>query len=299
MSATSLDPGRRRHMAAAGFVTLLVLSVFWPSPVVSINRLWLHRAIDVDELSFLGRQAPEWDVVFWCIAGLFALAILQSGQWERRDFAEPFRLLRRLRITIPRRFPVAALIAVFAVAFTWRFLDGPLIGFAEMLQSDTTEDIVRIMNRFGGGANPGLIVAFFFIAGVAYRYRSWWTAAMVMALAGLSAGLLAQIIKKLVGRSRPELWIGTMQFTRDAASSFPSGHTVGAFALAGALALAVRSRFLSSVAFLLATAVGLARIFAFRHWPSDVMASSFLGLAAAWLCSAAVTRLTKEDQTRP
>src|SRR5687768_12377010 len=89
----------KRRYAAAAFITLLILSVFWPSPVVSINRLWLGETIAVDELSFLGRQAPSWDVVFWCIAGLLLLAIVHSG--EGRDVGEPVRQLRAFRIERP------------------------------------------------------------------------------------------------------------------------------------------------------------------------------------------------------
>ena len=77
----------KRRYAAAAFITLLILSVFWPSPIVSANRLWMHERLAVDELSFLGRESPSWDVVFWCIAGLLLIAILHSA--EGRDVREP------------------------------------------------------------------------------------------------------------------------------------------------------------------------------------------------------------------
>src|SRR5712691_2051166 len=76
----SMSIADKSRYAAAGFVVLLILSVLWPAPVVSINRLWLHRDLPVDELSFLGREAPSWDAVFWCMAGLFAIAVVQSGE---------------------------------------------------------------------------------------------------------------------------------------------------------------------------------------------------------------------------
>src|ERR1043165_1405068 len=69
----------RRSIAAFAFVALLVLSVVWPSPVVSVNRLCCNAPLPVDELSFLGREAPAWDAIFWCLAGMFAIAIVQSG----------------------------------------------------------------------------------------------------------------------------------------------------------------------------------------------------------------------------
>src|SRR5215208_1303292 len=70
--------------AAFAFVALLAASVWWPSPVVSVNRLCCNAGLSVDELSFLGREAPSWDVVFWCLAGLLLIALFHSG--EGRDF---------------------------------------------------------------------------------------------------------------------------------------------------------------------------------------------------------------------
>ena len=52
----STDFDRQRRIAAFAFVALLVLSVFWPSPVVSTNRLCCDASLPVDELSFLGRE---------------------------------------------------------------------------------------------------------------------------------------------------------------------------------------------------------------------------------------------------
>jgi undecaprenyl-diphosphatase len=109
-----------------------------------------------------------------------------------------------------------------------------------------------------------------------------------MAIAGLTAGIAGQIIKHLVGRARPELWLGPAHYAPGSSTSFPSGHTVGAFALAGVLLFASRSGLLRGIAILLAAAVGLSRILAFRHWMSDVTASAVLGLLAAWIVTRAI-----------
>src|SRR5690242_11572386 len=91
MSADSLT--RKRRIAATAFFALLLLSVFWPSPVVSLNRLTVQQPLDVDDLSFLGREAPQWDVVFWFFAGVLLLTIVFTAE---RD-ADPRELLRQLR----------------------------------------------------------------------------------------------------------------------------------------------------------------------------------------------------------
>ncbi len=284
----ALRPDQKRRYASAAFITLLILSVFWPSPVVSINQLWINEDIDVDELSFLGREAPSWDVVFWFFAGLLLLIILQSA--DSRDFREPLAQIRALRLDRalwPRALVRLSLGAVGTVV-VWLVADEPVLAWAEGVQSDFTEDVVRIVNRFGGGMNPALVVAFFLVAGVAYRERRWVSYAIAMGISGLAAGIVAQVVKQLVGRARPELWLGPAHYAPGSSTSFPSGHTVGAFALAGVLVLASRSRSMRVIAFLLAMAVGMSRILAFRHWASDVFASMVLGLVTAWV----VTRVS-------
>jgi len=273
----------KRRYAAAAFVTLLILSVFWPSPIVSINRLWLGEKLAVDELSFLGRQAPSWDVVFWCIAGLLLLAIVHSA--EGRDFREPVRQLRALRIKRDawRGGAIRLLAGIVVTALVFLFVDAPMLAWAEGVQSDLTENVIRIVNRLGGGMNPVMIVCFFLIAGVAYVQRRWVSYAVAMALAGLVAGTAAQIVKLAVGRARPELWLGPAHYAPGSSTSFPSGHTVGAFALAGVLVFGSPNKGLRAMAFVLAAAVGMSRILAFRHWTSDVVASAVIGLVMAWM----------------
>ncbi|HEX6160509.1 MAG TPA: phosphatase PAP2 family protein [Thermoanaerobaculia bacterium] len=293
----SLDA--RRRYASAAFITLLILSVCWPSPVVSSNRLWLETPLDVDELSFLGREAPQWDVVFWFFAGVLLLAIVQSA--EGSDVGEPLRQLRAFRI--PRALALRSLlglaIGAVATALVWLLLDLRVLAWAERVQSETIEDVIRLANRFGGGMNPALIVFFFLVAGVAYKTPRWVSWALAMAIAGLGAGILAQIIKHLVGRARPELWLGPTHYAPGSSTSFPSGHTVGAFALAGVLLFGSRNPVLRAVALLLAAAVGMSRILAFRHWSSDVTASAAIGLTVAWLITRSVTPLTTESAPRP
>jgi membrane-associated phospholipid phosphatase len=289
----------KRRYAAAAFVTLLLLSVFWPAPIVSSNRLWLHAPLTVDELSFLGREAPSWDVAFWFLAGLLLLVMLQT--MECPNFREPLAQVRALRVD-RSLWPRAALrLAIGGVitALVWLVIDERVLAWAEGVQSDFTEDVIRILNRFGGGMNPVLIVLFFLIAGVVYLERRWVSYAIAMALAGLGAGILAQIVKQLVGRARPELWLGPSHYAPGSSTSFPSGHTVGAFALAGVLVFASRSRTLQVVAFVLAAAVGLSRILAFRHWASDVTASAVVGLFTAWLVTRAVMPLTSAERDQP
>ena len=295
----------KRHIAAFAFVALLVLSVFWPSPVVSVNRLCCNAPLPVDELSFLGREAPAWDAIFWCLSGLLALAIWQSGVILSREDGEGpvslsiFGSFASLRMTLRRAHvftALAALAITFAIA---RFADARVTAWAEGMQSENTEDFVRILNRLGGGMNPALVVFFFLLAGLAYRHRAWIGYAIAMALSGLGAGIVAQLVKFATLRGRPELWLGPFVHAKSSASSFPSGHTVGAFALGGVLLFASRSMPVRVTAIALATAIGISRIFAFRHWASDVFASAAAGLLVSWIVTEAVIRITRPAAPEP
>ena len=272
----------KRRLAAAAFIALLALSVFWPMPAIEINNVCCHAPLSVDDLSFLGREAPAWDVFFWCVAGLFAIALLHSaGHDTPLDFAAAWALVRAMRVRLRRTDALSVACAAIVVALVWRFADAPITAWAERVQSSSVQDTIRYANRFGGGMNPVMVVLFFLLAGVAYRLHRWIAYAVAMALSGAAAGIAVQIVKYSAGRTRPELWLGPFQHARAAATSFPSGHTVGAFALAGVLMFSSPSRTMRIAAFLLAFSVAVSRVLAFRHWTSDVLASAAIGMIIA------------------
>jgi len=272
----------KRRLAAAVFIALLALSVFWPAPAIEINQLCCHARLTVDDLSFLGREAPAWDVVFWCIAGLFVLAMLHpDGVDKWAGFAEAWSIVRATRVRVRWTDRMALICSAIAVALVWGLADARITAWAERVQSSNVEDFIRIANRFGGGMNPAMVVLFFLIAGVAYRRRLWIAYAVAMAFAGAAVGIAVQIIKYTAGRTRPELWLGPYEHARASATSFPSGHTVGAFAIAGVLVFASPSKTMRIAAFLLALFVAVSRVLAFRHWTSDVLASAAIGMVIA------------------
>ena len=267
----------KRRLASAAFVALLILSVFWPSPVVSINRLCCNAPLSVDELSFLGREAPAWDIVFWCLSGLFALVLLHAAS----DYTAIRDEFRALRFRGSALIGIGVVFSASLVALIWLFVDSDVNAWSERVNSDRVEDWIRLANRFGGGMNPVMVILFFALAGVAFAKRDWVGHAIRMALAGAACGVIGQLVKFAVGRTRPELWLGPFHQARASASSFPSGHTLGAYALAGVLILNPESKRLRVAAALLAIAVALSRVLAFRHWTSDVTASAAIGLLVA------------------
>jgi membrane-associated phospholipid phosphatase len=73
--------------------------------------------------------------------------------------------------------------------------------------------------------------------------------------------------------------------------SFPSGHTVTIFTLAGIIIFYFRSFFVRIVTVFLAFLVGISRIVVGVHWPEDVLAGSVIGILCAIAGVYIVTRL--------
>lgn len=102
--------------------------------------------------------------------------------------------------------------------------------------------------------------------------------------------LLVNLIKVLVGRSRPDI----NQLVEVADLSFPSGHVTNAAATFAALALLVGRRRRRTVRVALAggaagvtALVASTRVFLGVHWVTDVLAGAALGWGWAALCSVA------------
>jgi hypothetical protein len=306
-TAAADDAATRRAARVSGtaFVLLLVLAVLWPAPVLQLNDWTVRQSLSIHEDSFLGREAPSWDVVFWGIAGLFLLVLLHSRirfldtgvRMFIRDIRRLWRALPRVASHMhPRKAIVFIVAGVVGTAVLWLFLDVPLIALVESLQGDHTRAVTRLLNRLGGGFNPPLIVAYFAVAGLIYLRPRWTELSMCMLLAGGAAGVIVQALKYLFGRSRPELWLGAFHHTWPSATSFPSGHTVGGFAIASVIAFGARAPMLRVAAMALAIGIGFSRIFAFRHWPSDVFASAVLGTWVGWIFTEALLGAEEEAQ---
>src|SRR5438132_78573 len=127
------------RIAATTFIFLLALSVAWPEPVVDINRLCCHAALAVDDLSFLGREAPSWDVIFWCITGLFVIALMRHGG----DFSILSEEAKRIRLRRSAALLVWLVMSAAIVAVVWRWADAQLMAWSERAESGGLDDGIR------------------------------------------------------------------------------------------------------------------------------------------------------------
>jgi undecaprenyl-diphosphatase len=100
--------------------------------------------------------------------------------------------------------------------------------------------------------------------------------------AALAVGVTVALfmgVKRLVGRPRPfESWQGlTSLVPVPDKFSFPSGHTMTAFAVWAALAQGVPT--LSTPFLAMAGLIGVSRVFLGMHYPTDVLVGALLGSA--------------------
>jgi|SRR6266850_2816454 len=166
-------------------------------------------------------------------------------------------------------------------AYATGALPGDLFLLRELAVKDPglASELARWVS-YGGRAQvlvPGTIVLFL-LSPVARR--RWWLWCAVL----IGAPLLQNVLKFLVGRSRPD----------GSSLGFPSGHATAAAAFAVVLIyVASRERLgrgsrwaVAALAVFLMLAVGWARIMRSAHWPSDVLGAFVLGTccaaAAAW-----------------
>lgn len=120
----------------------------------------------------------------------------------------------------------------------------------------------------------------------------WWrwrrpTPAILMAVAAAGSVLMTVVGKDLVGRVRPPLALAVPPY--ETSPSFPSGHTLNSWVLWILIGYLIATRLptrrgaviASIIAVLLATAMGMSRVYLGHHWPTDVLVAWALG--TAWL----------------
>ena len=93
------------------------------------------------------------------------------------------------------------------------------------------------------------------------------------------------ILRRAIGRHRPDTSGRSLRFSPlhpgHEWHSFPSGHMLGAVALATGISIKSDRPWVTSVTYGLASMVGLQRLYVGKHWASDVVAGTLLGIAVS------------------
>jgi PAP2 superfamily protein len=217
---------------------------------------------------------------------------LETPYWKRNLFA---RWIGDQRFLATRWWSQEFRRVEFALPLA---LSTILAGSSSGGRSDLDERIGRTWRRGLGGSDNRFAMGFsrlgdagsaIALVGGAYVFSRWSgnerlaRSSSLAAEALLDAGLWNVALKRLTRRTRPTGG-GQGDFFVDRApegqstDSFPSGHSMGAFAVATVLAEEYRDRrWVPWVAYTTAGLIGGSRVSLERHFPSDVMVGALLG----------------------
>jgi membrane-associated phospholipid phosphatase len=175
-----------------------------------------------------------------------------------------------------RDFGLAA-ISVIGVA---AIIDRPVRD--EMLRRAPNNNVFMLgVERFGAEYSVG-VVGGFFLAGAMGNETAMEVAQDGIAASLIASGLITPTIKFVVGRARPREDVGIAKFHPfslgySSNSSFPSGHTTEAFALASVIANHYEETWVTWSSYSIAGLVGAARMYHHAHFASDVLAGGLIG----------------------
>jgi len=154
----------------------------------------------------------------------------------------------------------------------------------------TVGNILNYVNECGG-PRVTIPVAGIFAASLLTNNRRFQDAAFTSLQALTYAGIISYGLKYTAGRMRPPAQLGAHRFEPFSGhSSFPSGHTVAAFAILTPWVMYYPNVVTYSL-FAVSTGTALARLARDKHWATDVLAGGAIGfLTAYWLSKQHLSR---------
>jgi undecaprenyl-diphosphatase len=162
--------------------------------------------------------------------------------------------------------------------------------------------LIDVLVRFCHSPLSGVLGAVGLILWAVWKWRARSVPLILTAVLAVVATDVvgARVLKPMLARSRPcyTLPSGTVRQVVLAANagSLPSLHAANWFAAVTPFALAAPAA--APVLFLLATLVGLSRVVAGVHWPSDVLLGALLGISMGLLSRLLVQTLQRRWRAR-
>jgi membrane-associated phospholipid phosphatase len=200
----------------------------------------------------------------------FSKVLISPKNWGKRDFLN--------------------FSAVFSAGLLFYAFDQDIRNWVQDRRSQSSDEVFNFITHLGdGGILLGSIAASY-AAGEVFNSNSLRKTALLCLESWLTAGFIVGGLKFVVGRARPGSGESSHTFhpfsMRSSFTSFPSGHSASAFAVAETIAEQSRETYADILAYSLATLVALSRVHNDRHWASDVFIGSSIGyFVAKKICS--------------
>lgn len=183
-------------------------------------------------------------------------------------------------------FVAGTLAALLAAATAYIWIDAAAAVHFSGYRDTATRAAFKQIERLGEShwylVPSGLAALSLLVRRTRLAWRAWF---LFAAVAG--TGLACVGLKAILGRPRPGRFLGEdawgFQFFQTSASywSFPSGHTTTVFAVATALTL-LWPRW-GFALFPIAAVAGFGRVVTTSHFPADIVAGAWLGVAGTLL----------------
>lgn len=205
-----------------------------------------------------------------------------------KDYFKSYLTVTKKIVTGPARWKAKEWIitgSVIAGGATLLIFDDEIRKFFQRNTNPTLDNISKyVVEPWGSGLYPAIMFGSYYLYGLAADN----TRARQIALGGTQAFVMAavtsQVLKHVFHRHRPSqndppdpyLWEGPFQGWNY--TSFPSGHTTAAFAIASFMQQVYKDKlWVGILSYTVATGVGLSRVYDNVHWPSDVLVGAALG----------------------
>lgn len=144
-----------------------------------------------------------------------------------------------------------------------------------------TEDWAKCGSFLGNGLFLGGLITSLYMGGEIFNEPSLRKTALLSLESWLTAGAIVMALKAVTGRARPYTSMGSHHFKpfsfRSEYYSFPSGHTVSAFAVATVIADQTDFFLVDVAAYSVSTFVAASRVHESKHWTSDVFIGAAIG----------------------
>jgi hypothetical protein len=157
-------------------------------------------------------------------------------------------------------------------------LDGTVRDAERRDHSHLADQVAKDFEPLGNAAAFGVLSAFYLGGLITDDARAKAVGEDGLIASLIAGGIITPALKLASGRTRPRDATQTFEFKPfSGASSFPSGHTTEAFAVASVIAAEYDSGWIKGISYGTATLVGFARVHHQAHFLSDVTAGALIG----------------------
>lgn len=163
-------------------------------------------------------------------------------------------------------------------------------GAAILFFSENRTDFFNYFFCFTNSWGEGYAFLIIGLALLFYKIRN----SITVGFTGLFTLVISRLLKDFFGHPRPSIYfskileipnaiipIPGVELTSSYTSSFPSGHTMAAFALYGLLAFSFKRTAIKILFLIIASLAGISRVYLGQHFLSDVVAGAFCGTLIA------------------